>query len=282
MASAVCCGLAAGVARFTFSRILPCSSTTPAATFVPPTSTPIVRATGRPPRASWGHLLQDVALLIHHAGRDFRAPDVNSDRQGHGPAFPDLLESPFCCSGPAAGTSSAGPSAAGSDPWSSSAGPRAPAAPARGGELGFPGGFAGPDFAGPGFAGPGFAGPGFAGPGFAGPGFAGPGFAGPGFAGPGFAGPDSAGPDSAGPDSAGPDFAGPDFAARAESNASTASWITVAKMSPALDKCEPRPGPAPLNLRAARHSGHHSHSGASPPGGSFVALSHTSSRPASP
>src|SRR5712691_11716603 len=237
MASAVCCGLAAGVARFTFSRILPCSSTTPAAPFVPPTSTPIVRATGRPPRASWGHLLQDLALLIHHAGRDFRAPDVNSDRQGHGPAFPDLLESPFCCSGPAAGTSSAGPSAAGSDPWSSPAGPRAPAAPARGGELGFPGGSAGPG---------------------------------------------SAGPGSAGPGSAGPGSAGPGFAARAESKASTASWMTVAKMSPALDKCEPRPGPASLNLRAARHSGHHSHSGASPPGGSFVALSHTSSRPASP
>src|SRR5712691_1351573 len=44
---AVCSGLAAGVERFSFATILPCSSTTPAATFVPPTSTPIVRATDR-------------------------------------------------------------------------------------------------------------------------------------------------------------------------------------------------------------------------------------------
>src|SRR5580692_3675610 len=48
MTCAVCSGLAAGVERFSFSMILPCSSTTPAATFVPPTSTPIVRPTGRP------------------------------------------------------------------------------------------------------------------------------------------------------------------------------------------------------------------------------------------
>jgi hypothetical protein len=53
-------------------------------------------------------------------------------------------------------------------------------------------------------------------------------------------------------------------------------------MPPALDRCEPSPGPESRILRAARQSGHHSHSGDSPPSGSFVALSHTSSRPASP
>src|SRR5579859_2213476 len=41
--AAVRAGLAAGVARRTFSTIWPRSSTTPAATLVPPTSTPIVR-----------------------------------------------------------------------------------------------------------------------------------------------------------------------------------------------------------------------------------------------
>jgi len=70
---------------------------------------------------------------------------------------------------------------------------------------------------------------------------------------------------------------GPGLAAITASNASTASCTTVAKTSPTLDKCEPSPGPESLNLRAARHSGHHSHSGGSPPCGSLVALSHTSS-----
>src|SRR5215475_8392069 len=43
MTPTVSSGLAAGVNRLTFSKIWPRSSTTPAATFVPPTSTPIVR-----------------------------------------------------------------------------------------------------------------------------------------------------------------------------------------------------------------------------------------------
>src|SRR5690606_38811111 len=44
MVSAVSLGLVDGVGLRTFSRIVPRSSTTPAATFVPPTSTPMVRA----------------------------------------------------------------------------------------------------------------------------------------------------------------------------------------------------------------------------------------------
>ncbi len=49
--SAITCsvrgGLAAGVDRFSLARMWPRESTTPAATFVPPTSTPMARLTGR-------------------------------------------------------------------------------------------------------------------------------------------------------------------------------------------------------------------------------------------
>src|SRR5580698_4194714 len=62
MTCAVCSGLAAGVERFSFSMILPCSSTTPAATFVPPTSTPIVRPTGRPFRLPHRSLLLGAVI----------------------------------------------------------------------------------------------------------------------------------------------------------------------------------------------------------------------------
>src|SRR5450755_1937616 len=48
MTVAVASGLAAGVDSFSFSTMRPCWSTTPAATLVPPTSTPIVRLTVRP------------------------------------------------------------------------------------------------------------------------------------------------------------------------------------------------------------------------------------------
>src|ERR1700722_19421174 len=58
MACSVSAGLAAGVDLRSFATIRPFSSTTPAATLVPPTSTPIARVTvlsrgDRPPRA-WG------------------------------------------------------------------------------------------------------------------------------------------------------------------------------------------------------------------------------------
>src|SRR6266542_7097742 len=43
MVMAVCSGLLDGVGRRSFSTIRPCSSTTPAATLVPPTSTPMAR-----------------------------------------------------------------------------------------------------------------------------------------------------------------------------------------------------------------------------------------------
>jgi len=76
---------------------------------------------------------------------------------------------------------------------------------------------------------------------------------------------------------------GPVPVAMTASNASTASRMTDAKASPALERCELSPGPESFILRAARQSGHHSHSGGcSPPSGSLVALPHTSSRPVSP
>jgi hypothetical protein len=42
MTSSTSLGLAEGVGRRVLARTWPCSSTTPAATFVPPTSTPMV------------------------------------------------------------------------------------------------------------------------------------------------------------------------------------------------------------------------------------------------
>src|SRR5216683_3266196 len=86
MASAVCCGLAAGVARFTFSRMLPCSSTTPAATFVPPTSTPIVRATGRPSRISWSprFAVPGRPPARHPPARQPQAPILGHPRPARG------------------------------------------------------------------------------------------------------------------------------------------------------------------------------------------------------
>ena len=50
MACSVRAGLAAGVDLFSLARIRPSSSTTPAATFVPPTSTPMASVTERFPR----------------------------------------------------------------------------------------------------------------------------------------------------------------------------------------------------------------------------------------
>src|SRR6202453_2389856 len=49
MACSVCAGLAAGGERFSLARIWPSASTTPAATFVPPTSTPMARVIQRSP-----------------------------------------------------------------------------------------------------------------------------------------------------------------------------------------------------------------------------------------
>jgi hypothetical protein len=61
----------------------------------------------------------------------------------------------------------------------------------------------------------------------------------------------------------------------AASNADIAPCATVASASLATATCDARPGPDSLSRRAARHTGHQAHSGASSCG-SVVALSHTS------
>src|SRR6266700_2150943 len=58
LTSAVCLGLAAGVDRFSFSMIRPSGSTTPPATFVPPTSTPIARRMLVPFRVVFGNIIE--------------------------------------------------------------------------------------------------------------------------------------------------------------------------------------------------------------------------------
>src|SRR2546421_5672658 len=74
--SAITCsvraGLDEGVARRSFSTIFPCSSTTPAATLVPPTSTPIVRLIRRPFRGArrFGLLLRVLRRPIRHIRPD--------------------------------------------------------------------------------------------------------------------------------------------------------------------------------------------------------------------
>jgi hypothetical protein len=64
----------------------------------------------------------------------------------------------------------------------------------------------------------------------------------------------------------------------AASNIDMASWATVAKASVAAAICDDKPGPDSLRRRAARHTGHQAHSGASSCG-SVVARSHTSPDP---
>src|SRR6266516_406614 len=61
------------------------------------------------------------------------------------------------------------------------------------------------------------------------------------------------------------------------SKTENASWTTDASAPPALASCAPRPLPPPSRAaRAAWHTGHHWHSGASLGGSSLVAVSHTS------
>src|SRR5580698_528003 len=90
MTSAVSSGRAAGVARFTFSTIFPRSSTTPAATLVPPTSTPIVRLI-RPFRLLVPLLRGIAGGLVRSLRRRLRplAGDPRSVRRG--PAVPRCL-----------------------------------------------------------------------------------------------------------------------------------------------------------------------------------------------
>ena len=63
--------------------------------------------------------------------------------------------------------------------------------------------------------------------------------------------------------------------ASAASRTLKASWTTVPSASLTAVTLVSRPGLVSLSSRAARHSGHHAHSGASS-GGSVVAVSHTS------
>src|ERR1700722_3809547 len=77
MTCSVAAGLAAGVSRLTFSTIFPSGSTTPAATLVPPTSTPIAR------------LIRCLRMVMVTRGigvprTGFRRPLVSGSRRGPG------------------------------------------------------------------------------------------------------------------------------------------------------------------------------------------------------